>query len=208
MQRDEWTRARYTLRYRWKAVVLWALLLLCLCAVPLVTWAAATLENPVPGAIKSGVGIVSGWVCDAEDLMVSFDGGPQTFVPYGSERIDTAEVCGDTDNGFGLLWNYNELGDGPHTITLYADGTAVTQVNFSVQTLGTNFLRGVTGPGTVELSNGIRTRVQWEETTQGFTIVGYDNGQPTPGSSKNEHEIPLLFSTFWERGTEFWKTIF
>ena len=182
MQKDEWTRARYTLRYRWKAVVLWALLLFGLCAAPLVAWAAATLENPVPGAIKSGVGIVSGWVCDAEDLRVSFDGGPQTFVPYRSERLDTAGVCGDTDNGFGLLWNYNELGDGPHTITLYADGAVVTQVNFSVQTLGTNFLRGVTGNGTVELSNGIQTRVQWEETTQGFTIIGYDRGQQPPGS--------------------------
>ena len=189
MQKDSWTRARYTLRYRWKALVLWVLPLFCLCAAPLVAWAAATLENPVPEAIKSGVGIVSGWVCDAEDLMVSFDGGPQTFVPYGSERLDTAGVGGDSDNGFGLLINYNELGDGPHTITLYADGMVVTQVSFSVQTLGTNFLRGVTGNGTVELSNGIQARVQWEETTQGFTIIGYDDGQPTSGSGEDDDTI-------------------
>lgn len=120
MQKDDWTRARYTLRYRWKAVVLWALLLFGLCAVPLIAWAAATLENPVSGAIKSGVGVLSGWVCDANRLEVSFDGGARLFVPYGSERLDTAytkdgtEICGDTDNGFGLLWNYNELGDGRH----------------------------------------------------------------------------------------------
>ena len=144
-------------------------------AVP--AWAAATLENPAPGALKSGVGVISGWVCDADELTVSFDGGPQTFVPYGSERIDTAGVCGDSDNGFGLLWNYNELGDGPHTMTLYVDGMIQTQVNFSVQTLGTNFLRGVTGQGTITLSDGKQVNVQWEETTQGFTITGYNEGE-------------------------------
>ena len=144
-------------------------------------WAAATLENPAPGALKSGVGVISGWVCDAEELEVSFDGGPRTFVPYGSERVDTEPVCGDSDNGFGLLWNYNELGDGPHTVTLYADGMIQTQVNFNVTTLGTNFLRGVTGQGTITLSDGKQVNVQWEETTQGFTITGYEDGSGNGG---------------------------
>ena len=141
---------------------------------------AATLENPVPGAIKSGVGLISGWVCDADELEVSFDGGPRKFIPYGSERVDTRGVCGDTDNGFGLLWNYNELGDGPHTVTLYADGMVATQVTFNVKTLGTNFLRGVTGQGTITLSDGKEVNVQWEETTQGFTITGYQEGSTAP----------------------------
>ena len=136
-------------------------------------WAAATLENPVPGALKSGVGVISGWVCDAEELEISFDGGPRLFVPYGSERTDTAGVCDDTDNGFGLLWNYNELGNGPHTVTLYIDGVLTTQVGFNVRTLGTKFLQGVTGSGTIALSDGKQVNVQWEETTQGFTITGY-----------------------------------
>ena len=131
------------------------------------------LENPQDGALKSGVSVISGWVCDAEELEVSFDGGARLFMPYGSERPDTAGVCGDTDNGFGLLWNYNELGDGPHTVTLYVDGMIYTQVNFNVRTLGTNFLRGVTGQGTITLSDGTQVNVQWEETTQGFTITGY-----------------------------------
>lgn len=65
-------------------------------------WAAATLENPAPGAVKSGVGLVSGWICATDRVEVSFDGGPRLFVPYGSERVDTAGVCGDTANGFGL----------------------------------------------------------------------------------------------------------
>ena len=145
----------------------------CLLLSPFVAWSAVTLENPIPGAIKSGVGLLSGWVCDVDELEVSFDGGPRTFVPYGSERPDTAGVCGDSDNGFGLLLNYNELGDGPHTVTLYADGVVVTQVHFNVRTLGTNFLRGVRGQGTITLSNEMAVHVQWEETTQGFAIVGH-----------------------------------
>ncbi len=144
---------------------------------------AATLENPAPGAIKSGVGLISGWVCDANRLEVSFDGGARTFVPYGSDRSDTAGVCGDANNGFGLLWNYNNLGDGPHTVVLYVDGVIVTQVHFTVRTLGTDFLQGVTGQGTIALSDGKQVNVQWEETTQGFTITGYSGGDSTPPPS-------------------------
>ena len=161
-------------------------------------WAAATLENPAPGALKRGVGVISGWVCDAEELEVSFDGGPRTFVPYGSERVDTEPVCGDSDNGFGLLWNYNELGDGPHTVTLYADGMIQTQVNFNVTTLGTNFLRGVTGQGSITLSDGKQVNVQWEETTQGFTITGYAGEGEAPQSIGDaQAELEKLFGA-WE----------
>ena len=36
---------------------------------------AVSLENPAPGSIKSGVGVISGWVCEADELEVSFNGG-------------------------------------------------------------------------------------------------------------------------------------
>ena len=149
-------------------------------------WAAATLENPSSGALKSGVGVISGWICDADELEVSFDGGQRTFVPYGSERADTEPICGDSDNGFGLLVNYNNLGDGPHTVALYADGIIQTQVSFNVQTLGTDFLRGVTGQGAVMLSDGKQVSLQWEETTQGFTITGYSEDGEMVGSEGGE----------------------
>jgi len=185
----DWTKDWYTMRYVWQRWWKWlTLAIFGLLLSPFIAWSAATLENPALGAIKSGVGLVSGWVCDAEELEVSFDGGPRTFVPYGSERTDTAGVCGDSDNGFGLLWNYNELGDGPHTITLYADGIVQTQVNFNVQTLGTNFLRGVNGQGTITLSNGLDVTVQWEETTQGFTIIGYGDA-PSRGTHTGDTTI-------------------
>lgn len=138
---------------------------------------AGALENPTLGSIKSGIGLLSGWACEAAELEVSFDGGPRQFVPYGSERSDTAyapdgtEICGDTDNGFGLLINYNNLGNGSHTVTLYADGERVVERQFTVQTLGTDFLRNVTGTGTVTLSDGKEVTVEWEEATQNFVIT-------------------------------------
>lgn len=149
---------------------------------------AVSLENPAPGSIKSGVGIVSGWICDADILEVSFNRGEPLFMPYGSERVDTESVCGDTDNGFGLLINYNNLGNGPHTVTLYADGEVATQVQFNVQTLGTDFLRGVTGQGAVELSDGKHVAVQWQETIQGFAITDWNYTGNFPGQ-ENKPEI-------------------
>ena len=155
---------------------------------PCLGHAAATLENPSQGSIKSGVGLISGWVCDADELEVSIDGIGKLFVPYGSERVDTYGVCGDSDNGFGLLINYNELGDGPHFIYLFADGQPIDLVHFTVQTPGTNVLRGVSGQGTISLSNGDVATVRWEESTQGFEIVAYEKeeqptamGEPCPG---------------------------
>ena len=125
---------------------------------------------------------LSGWVCEADELAVSFDGGARQFVPYGSERADTRSVCGDTNNGFGLLINYNNLGDGPHTATLYADGIVATQVRFTVKTLGTDFLRGASGR--FRLTDfpdaGSSVVILWEEATQEFAIIDYTEGSEPP----------------------------
>ena len=165
----------YTLRYHWKTLLFWMVFMVG-CVAPLVTW--ADLENPAPASVKSGLGVVSGWICDAEALEVSFDGGPRQFVPYGSERSDTTGACGDTDNGFGLLVNYNELGDGKHTVTLYIDGQVETTRTFTVVTQGQSFLRGVHVEDSghyvlIELSNGNKAEVVWDEATQSFAIADY-----------------------------------
>ena len=85
----------------------------------------ARLGIPPPGSFQSGIGVLSGWVCEADTVELVFE--PATGEPfteeagYGTERGDTAGVCGDTDNGFGLLYNWNRLGDGLHTVRAYAD---------------------------------------------------------------------------------------
>ena len=118
------------------------LFLLSVVSVPHV-WAQATLENPQPDSFQSGIGIISGWACNARRIEITFDGGARQATAYGTSRGDTRQVCGDTDNGFGLLFNWNLLGDGVHTVVAYADGVEFASTTVIVTTLGQEFLRGV-----------------------------------------------------------------
>ena len=81
----------------------------------------AVLENPSPGSSQSGIGIISGWACEAQAVVIELNGSP-VQAAYGTPRGDTQPVCGDTDNGFSLLVNWNNLGDGQHTVRALADG--------------------------------------------------------------------------------------
>lgn len=85
--------------------------------------------------------------------------------------MDTQEVCGDTDNGFGLLFNWALLGDGEHTVVALASGVEIGRATFTVTTLGEEFLRDVTGTGTVTLSDGKEVTVEWEQSLQNFVIT-------------------------------------
>ena len=89
--------------------------------------------------------MISGWACDAQTIEISFDGGPRLQAGAGTLRADTEGGCGDTGNGFGLLYNWNLLGDGPHTVTAYADGVEFAEVTVTVTTLGEEFRRGLRG---------------------------------------------------------------
>ena len=64
---------------------------------------AALIELPASGGTASGIGLVSGWKCEAGRLTVRFNGGNPLEMPYGSPRGDTLDVCGDADNGYALL---------------------------------------------------------------------------------------------------------
>ena len=86
-----------------------------------------SLENPIDGGTYSGIGLISGFHCGTNDLKVVIDEGTaneKTLVPaYGTERNDTQATCGQTDTGFGLLWNYALFSSGTHTAQAYANGT-------------------------------------------------------------------------------------
>ena len=56
--------------------------------------------------------MISGWVCEADTVEIVFEKGDTdatlTFeAGSGTDRLDTADRCGDTDNDFGLLFNWN-----------------------------------------------------------------------------------------------------
>ncbi len=99
--------------------------------------------------------------------------GTEQEAAYGTERGDTAQQCGDTDNGFGLLFNWNLLGDGQHTVTAFADGIRLGQATVTVTTLGEEFLRGAFGTWTIDNfpDSGQSVTIEWSEELQNFVIT-------------------------------------
>lgn len=137
--------------------------------------AHAVLEVPAQGAWVSGIQTISGWWCNANEITIEFDGMLSAQAAYGTERNDTIGPCGDANNGFGLLFNWNLLGEGQHTVRVLADGVVFAEHIVNVGTLGLGeFATGLTGqyslPGFP--TPGQETTVIWEESTQNFMIQG------------------------------------
>ena len=152
--------------------------------------ARALLESPSQGSSESGIGLIRGWVCAAGRVEVSIDGGPLQPTAHGTDRPDTAGVCGRADTGFGLTHNWNSTGQGVHNIRAFADGVEFANVNFAVTTLGGDFLTGLlnkvrllgfpgTGSAAVQAAGGTEpaTTVEWSEADQNFVIA---NSTATP----------------------------
>ena len=146
-----------------------------------ITFVRGYLENPGPESFQSGVGVLSGWVCAAERVEIELNGVPQEAA-YGTERLDTAGVCGDTDNGFGLLFNWNLLRDGEHEVVAFVDGVELGRASVTVTTLGQEFLRDVTGTCEAEdfPTLGERVTLVWQQNSQNFVIA---EGSPPTGAT-------------------------
>ena len=205
----------YTLTYhfqgRWRLFLLIVGLLLL---VGLLTGGlpaeAARLENPGEGQVYSGIGVISGWKCEAAGpLTIRFNGGPPVPLVYGSERTDTRSVCGDANNGFVALWNWGNLHtDSPramsgsssslntvhadtHTARVYDNGVMFAETTFQVGTLGVEFLRGFEGRPQIAGSNlveggwsGHNISFAWNENTQHFEVgTGQVWGPDSEGES-------------------------
>ena len=141
----------------------------------------ATLEIPGSGSTQSGIGVISGWKCQANgQLTVRFNGGRSLPLSYRSERGDTRSACGDSENGFVAIWNWGVLGDGRHTAVVYDNGIEFDRATFTVVTPGVDFLRGVSGSGTATLSNGQRVTLQWSEGSQSFVATDFTGTAPPP----------------------------
>ena len=98
---------------------------------PALAW-AAFLDVPQPYSTHSGVGVAAGWICEADTITISFDGGAPIRAVYGSPRGDTIEYCGDDDNGYVLLWDWDILGSGEHLIEVFVDGVLFASATFTV----------------------------------------------------------------------------
>lgn len=135
----------------------------------------AQLESPREGSYESGIGLIRGWVCDADFVEIQIDDRVPQLVAYGTNRADTEEVCGDADNGFGLTVNWNNYGDGPHTLRMLVDGVEYTRADFTVTTLGEDFMRGASGEYTLDdfPETGDAVTVEWSQPHQNFVITNY-----------------------------------
>ena len=130
------------------------------------------LENPGPNSFQSGIGVLSGWACEGTEVVIDLNGQPHVAA-YGTERLDTLAACGDTANGFGLLFNWNLLGEGEHEVVAFVDGEELGRATVRVTTLGVEFLRGVTGECIVEdfPMLGETVTLAWQQNSQNFVIT-------------------------------------
>ena len=95
---------------------------------------------------------------------------------YGTERQDTLDTCGDTDNGFGLLFNWNLLGAGEHEVVALADEVEFGRATVRVTTLGAEFVVDVAGECMVEdfPMLGEMVTLEWQESSQNFVITALE----------------------------------
>lgn len=175
-----------------------------LLALPFSVQAQGILENPVAGEAASGIGLVSGWFCDAQTIIVVFDSLPPLAAAYGTSRTDTLSDCGDTDNGFGLLFNFSVLGDGPHTVRVLADGVQFGSAAFTVATFETEFLEEAAGSCTVAdfPEPGASAELAWLPEAQNFVITDTKSQEsialgagPLTGSPDQIHAICQVFNS-------------
>ena len=172
---------------------------------------AGSVENPSPTSFQSGLGLISGWVCEAEGVAVEIEKADGTVVElaaaYGTERADTAAICGDSDNGFGVLVNWNLLDDGAHAVRVLVNGVALGtravpgvgvvpavvdgielgRAPVTVTTLGAEFVEGLQGSLLVAdfPRTGEQVRVVWQESQQNFVLApaeGRAVAGPGPGA--------------------------
>ena len=150
-------------------------------AYPTALLAQATLENPQPGSFQSGIGVISGWVCEAERIEIVFDDEATKWqAAYGTSRGDTAdeEVCNDDgNNGFGLLFNWNLLEAGRHTVRALADGEEFAHATVTVTTFDDEkFLQDVGRHERLENFPEVGTDsiVAWQTSLQNFVIARVD----------------------------------
>ena len=136
------------------------------------------LEIPGNGVTLSGIGVISGWKCEAEgDITIRLNDGDPIPATYGLPRADTSGVCGnDGNNGFFSYTNWGNLGDGEHTVVVYDNGEEFGRSTFSVTTFGTAFLTGASGECRVPdfPMPGESTLFEWNQATQHLEAVALD----------------------------------
>lgn len=138
--------------------------------------AQGALENPQDGATESGISAITGWHCTSRNIELRIDGQSQGAPGMGTQRADTAPVCGRTDTGFAYLFNYSLLKGGTHRVDAYADGRLFASATFTVGYLGSEVVTGKASSHYVPdfPAKGLGTHLAWSQAKQNYVVTGVE----------------------------------
>ena len=136
---------------------------------------AARLGIPGPHTTVSGIGVISGWKCDAGELTVRFDGGEPIPLLHGAERADVlnAGACAHAHVGFLSIMNWGNLDDGEHTAVVYDDGVEFGRSVFTVRRFREAFVKdaALTLPVQDFPHQGDNAVFTWSQATQHLELA-------------------------------------
>lgn len=161
-----------------------------------------SLEEPVDGAVHSGVSNLRGWAVASEGIEkveIYVDGELFQSAPYGGNRADVgfifSSVPGASQSGFSLAYNYNAIDIGSHTISAVAytasGKTRAAEATFEVVSPGREFVTAAEGVDLSEASctierDGIHLEglvvageerwgavLDWRRASQGFEVQAF-----------------------------------
>lgn len=140
------------------------------------------LETPEENGNVTGIGVIRGWACwNAPRIIhkVSYQINERkpVEIPYGSSRADTKDVCNDKiNNGFASTINWNQLGDGTHSIRFFVNDELIEQRSFNVNGISDTYIRGLSGQYEIKdfPEEGKTATIEWSEKDQDFILIGVD----------------------------------
>lgn len=163
-------------------------LLFCSSVIAAGVQAAGTgvLGTPVNGSKVSGVSVISGYHCTSSNIEVFIDGVSIGKAGAGTTLPSTSSVCGHAQTGYSLLYNYNNLNPGQHTVAAYADGDLIASHNITtLQSGGTAWLSGANHSMTLAgfPQAGKTATVEWVQSMQNFMVTQIADGTNINASS-------------------------
>lgn len=132
------------------------------------------LGTPPNGSTVSGISAISGFHCSSKNIDVFIDGVFYSKAGAGTQ-IGTQQVCGRTDTGFSYLYNFSNLPNGQHTVTVMADGVPFgTNTVTTVKSGGEQFLTGASKQ--IKIPDfphaGQAATLEWVQSYQNFLTTG------------------------------------
>ncbi|MFZ5484953.1 MAG: hypothetical protein ACOZB0_12050 [Pseudomonadota bacterium] len=140
---------------------------------------SGVLGTPVDGSLVSGVSVISGYHCTSNNIEVLIDGASIGKAGAGTTLPSTAAICGHDKTGYSLLYNWNNLAPGNHTVSVYADGTLLGSHHITtLRSGGTAWLSGANR--SFDLPNfpsaGKTAKVEWVQSVQNFMVTQITEG--------------------------------